>query len=297
MQNSLISTNTITCPHLGLRDDPSSFLGDPSPGNVCYHCKFPTSPLTSHQETYCLADAHLQCLVYAQDEKKPFPRNLKGVDLPPDFQRSHTLRNFGILFGVGLLLLLGWYVFQYFTTGKITIPGFPQATQTFLVTPVATTVQPGLVLLTALPVQSTKIPDPKATLAPTPTAKPSQVHALEAPVKVDNQEYLIHLAMDGEGFDYLAKTYKTAVEVIRAINYLLPPAIWVNLPIVITPGVTSIDPALPAFEAYKVVKQDISIDDLAKKLKVEVTLLRHYNACPDGCSLAVGDWVIVPHSR
>jgi hypothetical protein len=117
------------------------------------------------------------------------------------------------------------------------------------------------------------------------------------PVSVADHEYLIHLAMDSEGFDYLAKTYKTSVDVIRAINYLLPPAIWVNLPIVVSPGMTSVDPALPALQAYKVVDQEISVEDLAAKLQVDVSLFKLYTACPDGCNFSQGDWVIVPHSK
>ena len=296
MQNSQTLSKVTTCPFLGLREDPGSYLGNPSPGNYCYHCKVPTSPLTLHQETYCLTGGQAGCSVYQQDAKKPFPHALQGVDGMPEFRSSSTLRNFGILIGIGLVVLLGWLFFQYYLNGTPIIPISVPASATPVVTPLATNIQSAVVLPTETPVPPTKVPNPTATLAPTLTKTPPQRHALEIPVKVDNQEYMIHLVMDGEGFDFLAKTYKTSVNVLKAINYSLPPAIWVNFPIVVAQGVTTINPALPALQAYKVVEQ-ISIDDLAKKLQVDAALLKHFNACPDGCVLAKGDWVLIPHTK
>lgn len=297
MQNPINSSKIITCQYLGLRDDPGSYLGNPSPGNYCYHCKVVTSPLITHQETHCLSEAHLECSVYAQDEKKPFPRALQGESVKPDFQGSNTTRNIWILLGVILLVVFGWLSFQYFKTGKIMLPGMVLVSPSVVASAPATKIQPTAVLPTQTPMLPTSTPKPSATPSPTPTVVPAQRHALEVPVIVDSQEYLIHLAMDGEGFDFLAKNYKTSVEVIRAINYLLPPAIWVNLPIIVSPGVTTVDPALPALQAYKVIDQSIDIDDLARKLKVDVTLLKHFNACPVGCTLAKGDWIIVPYTK
>jgi hypothetical protein len=103
--------------------------------------------------------------------------------------------------------------------------------------------------------------------------------------------------MDGEGFDYLAKNFKTSVDVIRAINYKLPPTVWVDMPVVIALGLKIVDPASPAFQAYKVLDAEIDIEQLAKKLNVDAALLKKYNACLNGCVLKENDWVILPYSK
>jgi hypothetical protein len=193
-------------------------------------------------------------------------------------------------------MVLGWFSYQFLRTGRLNIPFMRQISPTSVIIPTATNT-PTLALPTATLVLPTKTLIPTATHTSSPTPLPPQRHALEVPVIVNKQEYLIHRVMDGDGFDYLAKTYKTSVEVIRAINYLLPPAIWVNLPIVVSPGVTAVDPTLPALQAYEVFNDTISLDDLAVKLKVDAKLLRLFNNCPDGCTLAKGDWIIVPHTK
>ena len=124
-----------------------------------------------------------------------------------------------------------------------------------------------------------------------------QVHALEVSINVDDHKFLIHRVGVGETFEILAKTYTTTPEVIRSINYSMKPSLWANSVIVISPGLQTVDPALPAFKTYQVTKQGIMIDELAEKLTVDPALLRLYNACDDNCRLAVGDWLIIPISK
>jgi hypothetical protein len=271
-------------------------VGNPSPGNYCHHCRVPTNPNSIHQETFCLTDAHLECPVYRIDDKKTFPHTLQGGGGRNKLRGSRKVRVFIIILVLGALLVFGWLYFQLFITGDIKLPGLAQESQTSTVIPSETKLQPTLALPTITIEVPTLSPVPTIIL-PTLTKIPPQRHALEVLVNVDNQNYLIHQAMVGDGFDYLAKTYKTSADVIRAMNYMLPPNIWENLPVVIAPGMTIADPSLPPLQAYKVLDQEISIDDLAKILLVDANLFRHYNACPDGCILVKGDWVIVPHNK
>jgi LysM repeat protein len=119
------------------------------------------------------------------------------------------------------------------------------------------------------------------------------VHALEIPIAIGERKLLIHCVLAGETFEMLAQTYTTTSEVIRALNPSLNPPLLANRAIVISPGLQSIDPALPAFQAYEVTEAEITIDELAQKLEVDSMLLRNFNACPDNCRLAAGDWLII----
>jgi hypothetical protein len=58
-----------------------------------------------------------------------------------------------------------------------------------------------------------------------------------------------------------------------------------------------VDPELPAFQPYEVTEAKITIDELAQKLEVDSMLLRYFNACPDNCRLAAGDWLIIPYPK
>lgn len=66
----------ITCPYLGLKDDPPTSMSFPSPGNHCHNAK-PIAPVkTSYQEKYCLAAEHTLCPIYKAAQPKPLPAAL-----------------------------------------------------------------------------------------------------------------------------------------------------------------------------------------------------------------------------
>ena len=265
-----------------MKNDPSVFFSYPSVGNYCYHCKPPAVPLQAHQEAYCLGASHAGCPVY-QDAKKR--------SLPPEFRAGEggRVQRFGLIgrllvFVIGLLLL-GVVGFQFF--------------RQYVGTPPAMT--PSQMLPTAVPPSATIIPPtnspaPTSTFVPTTTLVP-QVHALEVLINVDDHKFLIHRVGVGETFEILAKTYTTTPEVIRFLNYSMKPSLWANSVIVISPGLQTVDSALPAFKTYQVTAQTITIDELAGKLIIDSALLRLYNACDDNCRLSAGDWLIIPISK
>ena len=115
-----------------------------------------------------------------------------------------------------------------------------------------------------------------------------QVHALEVPINVGDHKFLIHRVGVGETFEILAKNYTTTPDVIRSLNYSMRSSLWANSLIVISPGLQTVDLALPAFKTYQVSKQGIMIDELAGKLTVDPALLRLYNGCDD--NLSPGRW-------
>ena len=206
-----------------------------------------------------------------------------------ELARVQRVQRFGLtgkllVFFIGILLL-GMVGFQFFRQYVITPPMMtPSQTIPTAIPPSATIILP------------TNSPAPTSTFVPTTTIVP-QVHALEVPINVGDHKFLIHRVGAGETFEILAKTYTTTPEVIRSLNYSMKPSLWANSVIVISPGLQTVDLALPAFKTYQVTAQAITIDELAGKLTIDPVLLRLYNACNDNCRLSAGDWLILPISK
>jgi hypothetical protein len=120
------------------------------------------------------------------------------------------------------------------------------------------------------------------------------VHALEVPILIGKQPLLMHRIAEGEQVPALIEKYQTTVKVLEWINNSPPVPLWAGKVIVIAPGLLNIDQTLPPFEAYEVKNQEISLQDLAGKLGVDLEKLKYYNRCPDTCPLVKGDWLLVP---
>lgn len=147
------------------------------------------------------------------------------------------------------------------------------------------------------PQVNTPTPTPTLQPSPTPTRMLPQVHALDVPIMIGEQPILMHRVIEGEQIVLLAKHNQTTVEVLQAINYVPPAPLIMGEVIVIAPGLQVIDPVLPSFEPYQVIDQEISIEDLAEKLAVDLTLLKYYNRCPDAARLVKGDWLLLPRVK
>lgn len=80
----------ITCPYVGLRDDPSTSLSFPSEGNSCHHVQPVSSIIASHQENFCLSENHVACPVYRAMQAQPMPAELvppKRPQVPNGYRR------------------------------------------------------------------------------------------------------------------------------------------------------------------------------------------------------------------
>ena len=104
--------NTKTCPFLGMKDDPSTALGFPTPGNFCQHAR-PVSPVKlAYQERVCLTGEHITCPLYQAANPVPMPAEIVGQ--PP---ASQTSKRAAAIFAIPLLLagaaalILAWNVF------------------------------------------------------------------------------------------------------------------------------------------------------------------------------------------
>jgi hypothetical protein len=138
------------------------------------------------------------------------------------------------------------------------------------------------------------------TATATPTSSTTLVpitRGLDLPFNVGDNRFLIHRVLAGETLEALARKYNTSEDVIRGINFFVPRPFWKDVIILISPGMQSVDPALPAFEPYKVPDADIALADLAVRLKVDPELLRYYTVCADPCRFDNDDWLIIPRLR
>ena len=278
-------TPTPDCPFLGLKNDTRTSLAYANTANHCFHCQVPAIPRLDHQTAFCLTSNFIECSVFAQSEKLPFPGKLKQAVKRPEQQRL-VWRTILLLLGLLLVAVLAWQVYLSISARQIATAQAAAPASIPSSTP------------TSPPPTSTPTSQPaSATPSPTATSLPPQKHTLEVPVKVDGQEFIIHAVTTGEQMVLLARDYQTSVEAIQALNYQMSTSVWVGGAIVIAPDTLAIDPAVPAMAAYKVADAEISLQDLAVKLGVDLALLKRYTRCPDGCQLHSGDWVMLPYPR
>jgi len=278
------------CPFLGLKSDPETALAYPTTANHCFHCKTPSIPILEHQAAYCLSQNYEECRVYQQAERGSFPsqlrQNVKTSRAAPKIWRF--VLTVMILAAAGFVIWLGYQAFLVRQAAAAQVAQAARLTSsvssTLTLTPTAEAPTP-----TATGAPASKTPEPTAT------SLPPQKHALEVPVNVDGQDFVIHVVIGGEQLVLLARDYKTSIEAILALNYQIPETVWAGSAVVIAPGLQAAGPLKLSFSAYKVTDKEITVEDLATKLAVDPALLKRYTRCEQGCLLNSGDWVIVPH--
>ena len=288
------------CAYLGLQDDPQTALAYPSPWNCCFRAR-PAAPVRlEYQRVFCQTAAHAACAMLRQEKPSALPPEIRGhrsVLRPTN--RKGTLGLAGLILSLAALAVILWWA-----AGKPRVPvpdwsvvgtlyervPFIHAAVTDV--PAAT---PSPAAPAVIPMPTTAVLLPEQSPAPT-LPKPPQQHALEVPIPVGDQPFVIHLVMGGETFEELTKQYDTTPEAIRALNQSLQGSLWANTTIVIAPGMKVVDRSLPVFTTYQV-KSEQMIDDLAAALDISQAALRAYNGCEDNCQLAKGDWIMVPRSQ
>jgi hypothetical protein len=285
------------CPHLGILDDPNTSHSFPSTWNACFHARLPSVPTFEQQEKVCLTDGYVSCPVYQAAQGTVFPTDLLNTN-KLSMQKQESKRNFIIIAGIILLFLL--------VAGVVASIAFkfPASLGSFVLgpNPVATnTTAMNVVLLVKITptVELTVTPTPTIFVTITPTPKPVVLtpFPLETPFKIGEQDFLIYRVKDGDGLDILAKTYHTTSQVIQETNYLLKIPIWTDSLMLIRPDLTTLDSAEPSFEIYIVPDKLILIDDLAKRMNVDLAMLKYYNGCTNICVINRDHWILIPRHR
>jgi hypothetical protein len=101
----------ISCPYLGLKDDPTTALGFPSPGNHCHQGR-PISPVKgAHQEKYCLTAEYTGCPVYQASHPVPLPAAIAAK--PPPILNGRQVM---ALLGIPALIVAAAAIFYAWNT-------------------------------------------------------------------------------------------------------------------------------------------------------------------------------------
>jgi len=287
------------CPYMGLKFDPKSWVGYPSPINYCHRVKPLAVPKFEHQREYCLSDNFTQCPIIQIGPGQRMPKTIRSTANKGSSLKKIILIE--VLVGFLLIaIILGAFFWQQIISGFDQIGGRePSVTQTSFVldttTPTIVTSPTSTVTVTPT-LENTATPTatlapPTETLSPpSPTIEPP-VLALETPIGEDPQ-FVIHAVVPGESLELYARDYNTTVDAIRSINYNLPsflPLDW----IVVIPQNTVDVSGIPPFEPYEV-QQAVRVEVLADLLSVDLTDLRRYNLIPMGYTLNPGEWLLVP---
>ena len=291
------------CPYLGLKFDPKSWVGYPSPINYCHRVKPLAVPKFNHQRSYCLTNNYIDCPIVYGGPGQRMPKTIRSQS-----KQANTLKKIvRIEVLIGLLLvaiILGAIFWQQIVAGISQIgqsaSNNPQtSTQALIKTKTSSpTIERSASPTRAITATKENSPTPTQTLiTPSETPLPPNqtmeppVLALETPIGQD-MKFIIHAVIPGESLELYARDYNTTVEAIRAINYKLPsflPLDWT----VIIPLNTSDVTGVPAFEPYEV-RDTVTVEALAELLSVDLTDLRLYNRIPKGYTLSPAEWIMVP---
>jgi hypothetical protein len=285
---------TQICPHLGLKDDPSTALGFPSLGNHCYHAR-PVQPVRpGAQRLYCLSGSYPNCEEFNKPPDTPLQPGLRSRHASRQlniFKRTNLFILLAVLAVVGLI---AWQVLPRGLFGSKNSGLVPVNT----VPALSATVAAPFIPIAPTPAQNTPTPTfttvPSATPLPSDTFTPAieSPHALETPIGIQHK-FIIHVVLDGESLPSLASHYWTTIEAIQAVNFYLPTPIQVGWLVIIPPDQTDVS-GLPAFEPYQV-KADVAVEKLAQQLSVDPGMLKLYNSLNEAEILHADDWLIIPH--
>lgn len=127
-----------------------------------------------------------------------------------------------------------------------------------------------------------------------PYTMPPFSHSLDVPIGGENK-YIIHSVLSGNSLEQLAIQYHTTVEAIQRVNYTLELPISIGMFVIVPMDIENAD-VFTRFEAYRVTDRTLTIELLAKELKVDQQKLKLFNAIEDGYEITEGEWIIVPRS-
>jgi hypothetical protein len=286
------------CPSLGSCDDPETALAYPSEVNCCYHNRPVVAVRLGHQSHFCLTSDYQNCPIFQTSEAVPPSSELPSRESIP-FYHKQKVRPVGLL-ALGLILIFSslilWLIFsQMQLEWNFVVPILTPTGTLYSYSDLTPTLNNSnaLVVETSLPSTLTSTPSP----FPTPTYDLSTLtartgHSLETLLGSD-VKVVIHQVLQGEDLIQLASRYRTSVDAIKAVNPNVYDPLPINSLIIIPINRTDAN-GLPVLDPYNVDKK-ISVDDLAKKLSIDLTDFEQLNDLKNGQMLEKGDWVVVPH--
>jgi hypothetical protein len=274
-----------TCPHLGTRHDPASFIAFPSQHNHCHTCT-PTSPVKlEHQDTHCLSASHADCVVFNTTPATALPASLRlqktEVPKKPNRMIGIIIVLTAISLFLGLTAKTDWQIFST-TAEKTPTPSDMTSSQAQIATGENTPLPTSVMVL---------IPVTGGTLTVSPTPLIASHFLLGSPLGRDNK-YMIHTVLSGDSLSRIAEKYGSSIEAITASNYVLKSPIQAGMLIVIPIGVN--DPTeLPAFEPYQVTAQQATTEEISASTGVEKNLIEFHNNLEENQIIPNGAWILI----
>lgn len=285
----------LTCPFLGMIGDRSTSLAYPSERNLCHKSRSLDAPKLEHQRTHCLPGEYHLCPVSTGKPVTHLPEDLRLQDQMPRQEKWFYWLILILVVGVitvgGVIL-----IFQFNTNNNAlprqgsnttipeeNIPDKPRRPTPSLTRTVHATSYPATstIVLATTPPQATK-------------TESGAIHGLDELIG-SAYRFVIHRMLPGETLFALATQYHTSADAIKKVNYNMPDPIWVDWPVVI-PVDTSDVSGLPTFEAFEELEDDVSIEELADLLNLDVASLLFYNGLEPGYILSSWEWILIPHS-
>jgi len=292
----------ISCPHLGLKHDPSTSYFYPSCGHICHHAKGLSTPKLGYQQSTCLTPDYFHCPIYNSPVEIKMPKSMREpkVRQKRNYQAWFTI----LLIIVIILAVVASLIFHetlFFHFSRVLIPARQQTQRaepislfiipTTEITPSLTQTPTATVTLAPTSTATSTPTPPQPTPSPTITGEPA-VLALNTPIG-QNVKFIILRVNAGEALGQFANRYNTTEDAIRGVNFKLPSVLYVDRILVIPMDVTDIS-GFPAFEAYQIRRESILVEALAEQLAVAPDDLYMYNDIQPGRVLTPGEWILVP---
>jgi|LDZT01.1.fsa_nt_gi hypothetical protein len=304
MEASLHENNTKanpekSCPFLGLMDDRESFTSYPTEGNVCYHAAPETTPILSHQAAFCLNADYALCPIFKAETIQKMPDEIR-LRRPISFEKIKQIGIAAILILLAILVLIG-VLFREQWLGQLPGISSDMGTETEIINSVyrqtgtqAEQTSTGTFLEISLTPQATENvhKDPTAVSSPTKT---DPILALEVPIG-DEDQFVMHRVLPGESLAIFADQYNTSIDAIIGVNANLISPLWVDWVVIVPVNFSDVS-GIPAFEAYQVEEEGISLEALAERLSAAVHQMALYNNIDSDHKLHAGEWLLVPRGN
>ena len=299
------------CPHLGIKNDPSTCLAFPSTWNYCHRAMPPASVRLAHQEHYCQSALHVQCPVFQADKIKPLPPDIRAGKSPTPQKRRTWVPVTASLATVALVVGVLWFLgVPPLLRGVASQapyavpPGTPTAT---LELPASAVMAAPATAMPAIPPVTATASVPVAFLSTVVIDRSTPTIQL-APTRVDacghdldevfgiGRRFIIHRVQSGESFEMYATTYGTDLATMQGVNAqpLIPlhPGQIVVIPL----DQKSID-GVPLFDTYQLAEHTTKYAKITTLLALpNLNEFLLYNGFQTTCPFFSG-WVLAPRSR
>ncbi|MGD8753666.1 MAG: hypothetical protein PVG14_19715 [Anaerolineales bacterium] len=110
--NLLISI--MSCPYLGMLQDPESHTMIPDKENRCFRSKNSLSMDLSHQSRYCLKKAYINCPIYVYGLDESTQKTLRNIEGDPDPKKRQRSKVLIILFLALIIISILFVLYNSF---------------------------------------------------------------------------------------------------------------------------------------------------------------------------------------